>query len=46
MDDGALVRILQGPVVRLPDDGMYRLAARRSERSGMRLRDCLDESAR
>ena len=46
MDDGALVRILQGPIVRLPDDGMYRLAARRSDRSGMRLRDCLDESAR
>ncbi|MGH7764216.1 MAG: ATP-dependent helicase [Candidatus Dormibacteraceae bacterium] len=46
MDDGALVRILQGPIVRLDDDGMYRLAARRSGRSGMRLRDCFDESAR
>jgi DNA helicase II / ATP-dependent DNA helicase PcrA len=46
MDDGALVRILQGPIVRLPDRGMYRLAARRSERSGMRLRDCFDESRR
>jgi ATP-dependent DNA helicase UvrD/PcrA len=46
MDDGALVRILQGPIVRLPDDGMYRLAARRSGRSGMRLRDCLDEAMR
>jgi ATP-dependent exoDNAse (exonuclease V) beta subunit len=46
MDDGALVRILQGPIVRLPDDGMYRLASRRFERSGMRLRDCLDESMR
>ena len=46
MDDGALVRILQGPIVRLPDRGMYRLAARRFERSGMRLRDCFDESRR
>jgi DNA helicase-2/ATP-dependent DNA helicase PcrA len=46
MDDGAFVRILQGPIVRLPDNGMYRLAARRSGRSGMRLRDCFDESAR
>ncbi|HET7420369.1 MAG TPA: ATP-dependent DNA helicase [Candidatus Dormibacteraeota bacterium] len=46
MDDGAMVRILQGPIVRLPDDGMYRLAARRFERGGMRLRDCLDESLR
>jgi DNA helicase-2/ATP-dependent DNA helicase PcrA len=44
MDDGALVRILQGPIVRMPDDGMYRLASRRFERSGMRLRDCFDES--
>jgi ATP-dependent DNA helicase UvrD/PcrA len=46
MDDGAIVRILQGPIVRLPDDGMYRLASRRFERSGMRLRDCFDESMR
>ena len=46
MDDGALVRLLQGPIVRLSDDGMYRLAARRSGRSGMRLRDCFEESAR
>ncbi len=46
MDDGALVRILQGPIVRLPDRGMYRLASRRFERSGMRLRDCFDESRR
>jgi len=45
MDDGAIVRILQGPIVRLDDAGMYRLAARRSGRSGMRLRDCFDESA-
>src|SRR5258706_3651107 len=37
---------MQGPIVRLPDNGMYRLAARRSGRSGMRLRDCLDESER
>jgi ATP-dependent DNA helicase UvrD/PcrA len=46
MDDGALVRILQGPIVRLADAGMYRLASRRFERSGMRLRDCFDESMR
>ena len=46
MDDGALVRILQGPIVRLADAGMYRLAARRFERRGMRLRDCFDESGR
>ena len=46
MDDGALVRILQGPIVRLPDDGMYRLAARRFKQPGMRLRDCLDEALR
>ena len=46
MDDGALVRILQGPIVRLPDAGMYRLASRRRDRRGMRLRDCFDESAR
>ena len=46
MDDGALVRILQGPIVRLPDAGMYRLASRRKGKSGMRLRDCLDESQR
>ncbi len=44
MDDGALVRILQGPIVRLDDAGMYRLASRRSGKSGMRLRDCLEES--
>jgi DNA helicase II / ATP-dependent DNA helicase PcrA len=46
MDDGALVRLLQGPIVRLPDRGMYELAARRSGRKGMRLRDCFDESMR
>jgi len=46
MDDGAFVRIMQGPIVRLPDSGMYRLAARRTDRSGMRLRDCFDESGR
>jgi DNA helicase-2/ATP-dependent DNA helicase PcrA len=46
MDDGALVRMLQGPIVRLPDRGMYRLAARRFGRSGMRLRDCFAESER
>src|SRR5260370_31363858 len=32
MDDGALVRILQGPIVRLTDSGMYRLASRRFEK--------------
>jgi DNA helicase-2/ATP-dependent DNA helicase PcrA len=46
MDDGAFVRILQGPIVRLPDNGMYRLASRRLDRHGMRLRDCFDESGR
>jgi ATP-dependent exoDNAse (exonuclease V) beta subunit len=42
MDDGALVRMLQGPIVRLGDDQLYRLAARRFGQRGMRLRDCLD----
>ena len=46
MDDGALVRVLQGPIVRLPDRGMYRLAARRFGRRGMRLRDCFEEAGR
>src|SRR3989441_1922894 len=46
MDDGALVRLLQGPIVRLTDRGMYRLAARRLDKPGMRLRDCFDESTR
>ena len=46
MDDGALVRILQGPIVRLPDRGLYTLASRRFDRPGMRLRDCFDESTR
>jgi DNA helicase-2/ATP-dependent DNA helicase PcrA len=46
MDDGALVRVLQGPIVRLPDRGMYRLASRRFGRAGMRLRDCFEESGR
>src|SRR5438874_4973677 len=44
MDEGALVRILQGPIVRLSDAGMYRLASRRFDKRGMRLRDCFDES--
>src|SRR5437660_7548814 len=44
MDDGALVRILQGPIVRLTDAGMYRLASRRFDKRGMRLRDCFHES--
>ena len=46
MDDGALVRILEGPIVRLPDAGMYRLASRRFDKPGMRLRDCFDEAIR
>ena len=46
MDDGALVRILQGPIVRLDDRGLYRLASRRFEKAGMRLRDCFEESRR
>ncbi|HXM53835.1 MAG TPA: ATP-dependent DNA helicase [Candidatus Dormibacteraeota bacterium] len=44
MDDGALTRVLQGPIVRLGDAELYRLAGRRAGRYGMRLRDCLDES--
>ena len=42
MDDGALVRVLQGPIVRLADRGLYRMAARRFDRHGMRLRDCFE----
>ena len=45
MDDGALVRMLQGPIVRLGDAEVYELAARRFGRFGMRLRDCLDAAA-
>src|SRR3989442_3777851 len=44
MDDGALVRVLQGPIGRLPDRGLYQLAARRFGRHGMRLRDCFEVS--
>jgi DNA helicase-2/ATP-dependent DNA helicase PcrA len=54
MDDAALVRALQGPVVRAGDDAMYQLATRRfatpaeggglQRRRGMRLRDCFDEA--
>src|SRR5205807_3632724 len=44
MDDAALVRVLQGPVVRMADQPLYRLALRRRERYGMRLRDCVEES--
>ena len=44
MDDGALVRVLQGPIVRLPDRGLYQMAARRFGRHGMRLRDCFEAS--
>jgi DNA helicase II / ATP-dependent DNA helicase PcrA len=45
MDDAALVRVLQGPVVRMDDAAMYRLAARRFGKRGMRVRDCLDAAA-
>ncbi len=44
MDDGALVRVMQGPIVRMTDRSLYRLAQRRAQRRGMRLRDCLEES--
>ncbi|HEX4216289.1 MAG TPA: ATP-dependent DNA helicase [Candidatus Dormibacteraeota bacterium] len=53
MDDGALCRLLQGPLVRMGDGDMYRLASRRLvrednrglyRRRGMRLRDCLEGS--
>ena len=46
MDDGAIVRVLQGPIVRVTDRSLYRLAARRSHRRGMRLRDCFEEARR
>src|SRR5947207_3770570 len=46
LDDGALVRVLQGPIVRLDDRALYRLASRRFEHRGMRLRDCFEESRR
>jgi DNA helicase-2/ATP-dependent DNA helicase PcrA len=46
MDDGALVRVLQGPIVRMTDRELYRLAGRRAERRGMRLRDCFEECRR
>ncbi|HEY6876098.1 MAG TPA: ATP-dependent DNA helicase [Candidatus Dormibacteraeota bacterium] len=46
MDDGALVRVLQGPIVRLDDRALYKLSSRRFERRGMRLRDCFEESRR
>lgn len=42
MDDGALVRVLQGPVVRVGDAAIYRLASRRFGTRGLRLRDCLE----
>jgi len=44
MDDGALTRLLQGPIVRLGDAQVYVLARRRLGRYGMRLRDCLDQA--
>jgi DNA helicase II / ATP-dependent DNA helicase PcrA len=44
MDDGAMTRLLQGPIVRLGDAAMYVLARRRLGRYGMRLRDCLEEA--
>ena len=46
MDDGALVRVLQGPIVRVTDRSLYQLARRRFDRRGMRLRDCFEESRR
>src|SRR5581483_7650374 len=36
MDDGALVRVMQGPIVRMTDRSLYRLAQRRAQRRGMR----------
>ena len=54
LDDGALVRVLQGPVIRISDRGLYRLArrrlsvdeeGRRRTMHGKRLRDCLADSA-
>ena len=54
MDDGALGRMLQGPLIRMGDAQLYQLALRRLVRDengdlrhqrGMRLRDCLDVSA-
>jgi len=42
MDDGALVRLLQGPIVRLGDADVYRLASRRFGQYSLRLRDCID----
>ena len=54
MDDGALVRVLQGPLVRLGDRVLYRLAHRRLvlqddgislyRESGVRLRDCVERA--
>ena len=46
LDDGALTRVLQGPLVRLGDASMYPLAMRRFDRRGMRLRDCWEEAER
>src|SRR2546425_6011033 len=43
MDDGAPVRILQGPILRLPDRGMYRPAARRLGTARLRPPDCFHE---
>ena len=44
LDDGAFVRVVQGPIVRMTDRQLYTLSARRAERRGMRLRDCFTES--
>ncbi len=54
MDDGALVRVLQGPLVRLTDRALYRIAHRRLvlqddgislyRESGVRLRDCVERA--
>src|SRR5207248_5047077 len=43
---GALIRSLQGPLVRLPDQRMHQLAPLRIEKSRMRLRDCFEEARR
>ncbi len=54
MEDGALVRVLQGPLVRLGDRSLYRIAHRRLvlqddgislyREGGVRLRDCVERA--
>ncbi|MGH7912442.1 MAG: ATP-dependent helicase, partial [Candidatus Dormibacteraceae bacterium] len=56
MDDGALTRVLQGPIVRLSDRALYRIAHRRLQlqddgislyrERGVRLRDCVERARR